>query len=770
MDTWTATVGSQRQNPAKSWVCIAGQRHPALFASVLLAVGIVVGDWGAWPIATWAIFTVTGIIAVVMLKSLADRTAWPVLFAGLLLIALGAWRITLENSNRPSPALATLMQSGKTVDVVGHLAGSPEQRAAGWRAPFDLEAIRTERGHIPVTARLLLTTRLSTGEFHSGDLLQFPARIVIPFVQRNPGGFDYAAHLYRQGIDGLLRPSGHIRSLSDAGSRWSLDRYVEPVRRWIRAAIAGALPRPAGGLILGFFLGDTDQLPQSIVNAFRDSGTMHLLAVSGANVWLVVGLLLWPLRIMRVPRWPRTVVLILIVIAFSFLTRNEPSVVRASLMISTMLIGRLLFRPVQFLNAVGVSALTILLVSPSQLFRPGFQLSYVAVIGITLVTQRAQRWEWLPKRGWLRVPLLVLATSTAATLVTVPIVARHFGTVPAWSVPANLCMIPLAAASLYGGLTLAVIAFVPGPLAGWVAIPVQWVVELTSGTAGFFSRLPGARLSWPDPSWIAIIHFYLAVFLLLNWRHRYRWARLVAWYSVALVPAMAIWSLHSQSRPPITLAYLDAGATRVAAYMHQREQGLWLVDSPDLDEGLQEWILVPFARSQSGYSDVPFRLGPWRWLDSSSVSTTDVILLHHESSVPSWKRFVSYSTDAKEPPRVWGEQFAWYGDTIFCLRDYPTSPPGAEWLTQAMASARTIVLPGGLPSRLGATLLARLAPERVILFGGYAQPGHEEQWLERWRAQFPSVQFWSTTLNGGVMIEWRPSSTTIVPTVRDPAP
>jgi competence protein ComEC len=761
---WRAKGQNRETIADPRFVTVRGARHPALLLAIFIAVGVVVADRVDFGPLTWVAVSLLSFFAVIAFLLIGRYRLWLVLAAGIFAASLGAWRMAVELTGRPSTLLGELFNSGEPGEVVGRLAGIPRETLTGWRAPVDVLSVQTRSGPIPLHACVLMTTRDPMAGFHHGDLIRLSARFEAPFVQRNPGGFDYAGHLFRQGIDALLRPTGPVTHLEGDGPPMSVMNLVEPVRGWIRGVFTAYLPKSARSLILGFLLGDTDQLAPGVIAAFRDSGTLHLLAVSGANVWLIVGLFFWPMRLLRVPRWPRTILLIALVVAFSFLTRNEPSVVRASLMVAFILVGRLVYRPVSILNAIGASAAVLLVASPSQLFRPGFQLSYAAVIAIALVTQRTASWAQALRPFGVRLVALTALSSVAATVATAPIVAWHFGTVSLASLVANLAMIPLAAAGLYTCLGVAALSVLSATAAGWMACPAAWILEFSSRLAGLFARMPGAQLSWPDPSLIWIVHLYAAGVLVLNWRHRYRWVRPASWYAAALVSALILGDLLHPRSPVITLAYLDTGTTRVAAYGHPNGSLVWLADDPGIDDRLKQWVTVPFARAQVGRATTE-RFLSWRCADSSDAVFERIAPAPSKYAAPVWRRYLSAMDSPTDSRRIWADRLAWGRDTVLCLRDYPTSPPGTTWLDTVLGRGHTIVLPTGTPDRLIRRLLDHFAPRQVVLFGAAARWRPADQRLEKWRLRYPRVRFYCTAVHGGVVISLGSDSLKVISTV-----
>lgn len=743
-----------------------GHRHPALFLALLVVLGICAADQSTATMGFWLAITLIAVTAVIALL-LAQKLRLALILAGAALVfALGGWRMAVELHRRPSPSLVDLIEAGEPVEVFGRLSGIPRQRPSGWSVPLDVHAAHTSTGIVPVQGGVLLSTRASLAELRHGDEIRLTGRFEAPFVRRNPGGFDFAAHLFHQGIDAVLRPVDSLIEIRDAVPVSSFMNTVEPFRVWVRNVFTVHLPKPSRALILGFLLGDTDQLSSRVMAAFRDSGTLHLLAVSGANVWLLVGLVAWPMRLLRIPRWPRSILLVLAVAAFCVLTRNEPSVVRASLMVSLFILGRLIYRPMSLLNAVGASAFLILLASPFQIFRPGFQLSYAAVIGIAVVGQRTAAWTQKLKNYWVRAGSLIAVASVAATLATAPIVAWHFGTVSLVSILANLAMIPLAGVSLYFCLALALLSVFSVAVASWIAYPAVALLDLSASMASLFARMPGAHLAWPNPSPTWIIHFYVAGVLALNWKHRYRWLRPATWYAAGLLMILLA-NMAMRSEPPvIRLAYLDAGHTRVAACGHPNGSLVWLTDDPGIDERLEEWVTRPFVRASIGTVTHEVTQS-WRRWDPSDASNTPSRTLEQHGSAPGWRRYVSTLDSTSEAMRIWCDRFAWGGDTIFCLRDYPTSPPGAAWLDTTLGTGQTVILPARTPDRLIRTLLDSHRPQRVAFCGRSSYWRDPDQYLELWRMRYPDIAFYSTSVNGCLEVLLGSEGSIICPTVTE---
>ncbi|MGI9667239.1 MAG: ComEC/Rec2 family competence protein [Acidimicrobiia bacterium] len=210
----------------------------------------------------------------------------------------------------------------------------------------------------------------------------------------------------------------------------------------------------SGALLVGFLVGDTDDVSARDLENLRRSGLSHFVAVSGSNValflaaWWLVGI---PLSIS--PR-TRAVFGIVGLLVFVVATRWEPSVVRAAAMAAVPLVGGLVGVPTDPWVAIGVAASALLLVSADLLLSLGFQLSVLATVGVMLgvsVTRsRTPRWLWTP-----------LGATIGAQLAVAPLIVAVFGSIPLAAPLANLVAAPVVALSTTIGMAAVVL---PVPL------------------------------------------------------------------------------------------------------------------------------------------------------------------------------------------------------------------------------------------------------------------------------------------------------------------
>lgn len=314
-----------------------------------------------------------------------------------------------------------------------------------------------------------LRVRASVGEARWSDALgrQPPVVLRNPIVQERapPGG-------------AVLRVSERVR---DAARRRALERLA-PER---------------AGLLVGMALGDTSLLPQELERDFRAAGLTHLMAVSGANLAVVLAAGLWLAGVGGAGRRALAVVGIVLVVLLVVVTRWEPSVLRAGVMAGLVLLGVASGRGPGGRRALCLAVVVLLLADPGLAGALGFQLSVAATAGVLWLGPATAR--ALPDRIPERVRKGVGMT-LGAQAAAMPVLALVFGSVSLAGLPANLLGLPLAG----GPMLLGVVAAATAPVAPWVAnlacrLADPFLIALIA-VARWAAGLPGGSVTLAGPA------------------------------------------------------------------------------------------------------------------------------------------------------------------------------------------------------------------------------------------------------------------------------
>ena len=303
--------------------------------------------------------------------------------------------------------------------------------------------------------------------------------------------FDYRAYLLRQDLGSYMRQA-QITVLESEADR-SFGSALERGRREAGALLARLLPEPQAGLLRGILLNQRHALGSTLVAAFAISGTTHIIAISGANLTILVLIVFWLIHHRLSAR--TTTVLGLATIGFyTLFVGADPPVLRAAIMSGLFLLGRELGRPSYGWASLGAAALGMTLLNPLWILDISFQLSFAAMVGLIGLTP-------LLITRLHRVPPVIremLAATLAAELTTYPLIAYHFHYVsligPLASLLTELLLQPImitGALTVLGGALWLPLGQVLAALC-WVPLTVLiTIVQLAAS-------VPGASLPVPD--------------------------------------------------------------------------------------------------------------------------------------------------------------------------------------------------------------------------------------------------------------------------------
>lgn len=233
--------------------------------------------------------------------------------------------------------------------------------------------------------------------------------------------------------------------------------------------------KSAYAIVCALLLGDKDALDSNLRQIYTESGTMHVLAVSGLHVGVLYILLMWFISFLKLgikANLVGEVLSIFVLWFYAACTGFSASVLRATTMFSIVGMSKLINRHTNIYNSLGVSALILLLVNPRLLFNLGFQLSYLAVFGIAYLTDKVYGVVKL-KNIFLDKLWLLTSVSLSAQIATIPLTLHYFGQFPTYFIVANWVVVPLSALILYLGMAL----LITGKWA-WLATKIGYFLKL----------------------------------------------------------------------------------------------------------------------------------------------------------------------------------------------------------------------------------------------------------------------------------------------------
>ncbi|HEX3113338.1 MAG TPA: ComEC/Rec2 family competence protein, partial [Candidatus Eisenbacteria bacterium] len=270
-----------------------------------------------------------------------------------------------------------------------------------------------------------------------------------PEDARNPGSSAPGRALERLGLAGTVT----IDPLSIEAPADPPERGADPgaiLRDRLARAFAGSLSRPVAALARGMLLGDRSGIAPAIQHSFRDGGTVHILSISGLHVCILAGFIALFAGMLRLPPAPTAAIELAALWGYVALVGAPASALRSALLWTSARCGRLLGVVVRPFTAWGIAGLALHLADPRSVLDPGFQLSFLAVLGLgaagalgSLVKPGAAHGVRGLARRWAAGGWSLLVQSGGATIGTAGVQSTMFGAIPVVGLGLNLIVIPL---------------------------------------------------------------------------------------------------------------------------------------------------------------------------------------------------------------------------------------------------------------------------------------------------------------------------------------
>lgn len=432
---------------------------------------------------------------------------------------------------------------------------APESKTNSWKLYVEVVQIKTDTWK-PASGKVVLYVSKKTIDkipWLYGDLLLIkgsPQKLKPP---ANPGEFDFRRFLSFKNIyHQQFLKANQIHYVAPP-ARKGFIYYSHRVRDWASTVIESNINGNQNQAVaMALILGVTEGIDNDLLNAYAASGAMHVLAVSGMHVGIIYVIILFlfkPLKKYRWSPWLVAGISIFLLWAFAFVTGLSPSVLRAVTMFSFVALAKPLGWRTNIYNTLATSAFVLLLYDPYLVMSVGFQLSYLAVLGIVYLQKPIYHlWEIdNPIGNWI---WEITCISIAAQIATFALGMLYFHQFPVYFLVSNLFVIPLSTAVLVGGILLLAINWISplADLAGWL---LQWLIEFLNWTVMATEKLPLSIISGIHVTtfqcWLIIAALFSFV-LLLQYRNQ-QWVLLTTVLCGALIVSQVLHlvnTLHTQ--------------------------------------------------------------------------------------------------------------------------------------------------------------------------------------------------------------------------------
>ena len=502
-------------------------------------------------------------------------------------------------------------------------------------------------------------------QFRYGHYIRARVKLKEPHNFNNPGGFDYQRYLLYRGIrlrGYVNRPSDIVIMRESAGNYFKT--RIERYRSRLMGLILGNAPSPEGGILQALILGEKGRIPENITNNFNRAGVSHILAISGLHVGIVAFIFLFIIRtIMKSSEYlllrfnilkVSALFAIIPIIGYAFIAGLRISTIRATIMILCFLIALLAGRGRDLLNILAFAAFAILIISPASLLDVSFQLSFLAVSSIILITPTLG--SMIPKatggglfrKGITDVALFIMV-SLSAMIGTYPLIALYFNRVSTITLLSNLFIIPIIGFVVLPIGMLFIIAVPCAPIATALIQTASFFIRISVSIIDFLSSFSFSSFHVTTPTLPEIIFYYLLIFTVLKlidaWRSRegetrYRFSddTETRFLPMAIMRLEAVYITHRKKFLALFLSFILLFFAVDTFYWHVKTSDQRNLEITFIDVGQGSSTLIRFPGGTvmlvdgGGFYDRSFDLGkyvvaPYLW--RKKITKVDIIVLTH---------------------------------------------------------------------------------------------------------------------------------------------
>jgi competence protein ComEC len=573
---------------------------PLVFAAVGLIIGIIIQDLSGTSARIWLVSLVLPVSAAVFLfvtPKFSSAARYVTAYLALASFAcLGAIRLTAYSQPEPNDISNFVADEPKLATIRGFVITEPYvNKYTDWEfAPFkpgdptsSFYLKVTEVENVAGWAAATGTVRVQVGEpvldLQAGDNIQAYCWLDRFRPPTNPGQFDIAAYLARRNIlVGVYIESRDGIELLQSSPRGAFAKLITRIRRAATTALVGDLPQEetSRGLIQALLLGYRRDIDSDTYEAFRKTGLLHIISLSGMHFAILIGCIWWFCKAAGLLKTARSAVCLTSIAVFLLVVPPAAPTVRAAIMSAIFCASFFFRRRSSSYNSLALSAIVLLLIRPTQLFEADWQLSFIALLGILLFTERLENLlhritisRFMTGRAdhgalitrvikYLGGQLIkAFSVGLAAWLGSAGVLLLHFGTITPLASLWTVLISPLVSAIMTLGFLKIILSFLLPSLSAVLGIAVtiltNWLISLTE----LFSHVEFSEILIGHVSVVPVILYYcLIIFVPFAYFRRPFLKPAVAMVMLfVLVCWLGVLKLQRVYRDDLALTCLDVG-------------------------------------------------------------------------------------------------------------------------------------------------------------------------------------------------------------------
>jgi competence protein ComEC len=476
-------------------------KNPMVYITLTFSLGIIIGNFTELKTTSLLLILALGslLTGVLYLKRIN-------FFSVVFLFFILLWGIFWVIVNSPTEGIFDHWE-GKNVELTGQVHSITSKNN---QFLLEVSSLNNQSLRINPTLLVAIPSYVNQETLQWGDMVKVKGRLLATSPGTNPGEFSEKSYWKNYGVAYKLIVNREINVVEKSQG---FKRFINSLREKIYTYIGKGIPEEESALALGLILGEKSQMDPDLYGMFQKLGVVHIFAVSGLHVGVLVGLYLWITTLLKIPKKYSIFGALLIFGGYAILIGLTPSVLRASIMALLTMALMLGLKHKDYYSILATSGLIILIINPYNLFTVGFQLSFVTTWGLIYLFPLAQR-------ALFFLPLKIqkiLAVPVAAQLAALPITIYYFNTLSFWAPLVNViyvAMVGILVPLLFISLLISFVFF-------FLAQPFLYlaggILFLLSAIARILTKiLPYASFYMGTPTITSILLYYLLLIALVE--------------------------------------------------------------------------------------------------------------------------------------------------------------------------------------------------------------------------------------------------------------
>ena len=493
---------------------------PLLYISAAFLTGIVIG-----PLSTWPWWLLAAPLPLFLLAVFIRRLRKELIIAAICLLVLAGGALRYQSSlHTVNSAMLQYYNNGGNARITGIVANYPQVKGSSLEFQFSASKISISGNTAAVTGNALVRLPFYR-QYHYGDLLELSGK---PETPEQFEDFDYKNFLANQGIYSVINYPG--TALLGTGGGIAPMAWIYGLRERLAESLSSCLPEPQGSLACAILLGLRGNLPDSLLQSFYATGTTHLIAISGMNLTIVLGMIfaaaIWLFgRKNGLYIW----ISLALIWLYTILTGMPATMVRATIMGSVFLLAELLGRQRSGPAALALAGALMAAFDPAVLRDVSFQLSFLSMLGLVYITPYLTAFAGPPRVGksskyvyYLKSFMgISFGATIAAVAATLPVTAMNFHAFSLVSAPATVFAMPSFPGIIITSMATSLAGIIWQPL----GIVIGWIAWLLLSyfllVVQIFSSIPVTYIENVQlQPWQAVIYYMVLAGLLLCLHYR----------------------------------------------------------------------------------------------------------------------------------------------------------------------------------------------------------------------------------------------------------